>query len=336
VTQERDFLKVWRRTSRGPHHEVPSDSCPCRSLPVRLMCRTLAVSPSSYYAWAIRPRVAAQQRIDGWSLKSGDPRGVAENIRQSRVHATLQARGQRWANTVSLGSCAQAPSAPRWLRSGGPPRIRRIRIRSYRTRSIASSRWPRPTGYGLGHHLYLDRGRLAVSGGGAGPLLAPGHCLGMGSRLTQELVAGTLTMAVERRRLRAACCITRTVVPVRRHHVPRVAGWSWSDGEHESARELLDNAVVESFLHTLKTEHVHHQRYRTREEARQDIFEWIEVFYNRVRRHSTLGYRSPPSSKRWRRALNPVSVKSGKIKALTARDMQDHYASSVVSIRVSR
>jgi len=54
-----------------------------------------------------------------------------------------------------------------------------------------------------------------------------------------------------------------------------------------------DNAVVESFFHTLKTEHVHHQRYWTREEARQDIFEWIEVFYNRVRRHSTLGYRSP-------------------------------------------
>jgi transposase InsO family protein len=54
-----------------------------------------------------------------------------------------------------------------------------------------------------------------------------------------------------------------------------------------------DNAVVESFFHTLKTEHVQHQRYRTREEARQDIFEWIEVFYNRVRRHSTLGYRSP-------------------------------------------
>jgi transposase InsO family protein len=50
---------------------------------------------------------------------------------------------------------------------------------------------------------------------------------------------------------------------------------------------------VESFFHTLKTEHVPHQRYQTREEARQDIFEWIEVFYNRVRRHSTLGYHSP-------------------------------------------
>ncbi len=54
-----------------------------------------------------------------------------------------------------------------------------------------------------------------------------------------------------------------------------------------------DNAVVESFFHTLKTEHVYHQRSRTRDEARQDIFEWIEVFYTRVRRHSTLGYCSP-------------------------------------------
>ena len=54
-----------------------------------------------------------------------------------------------------------------------------------------------------------------------------------------------------------------------------------------------DNAVVESFFHTLKTELVYHRRYLTGEEARQDIFEWIEVFYNRTRRHSTLGYRSP-------------------------------------------
>ena len=54
-----------------------------------------------------------------------------------------------------------------------------------------------------------------------------------------------------------------------------------------------DNSCVESFFGTLKKELVHHRRYRTREEAKQDIFEWIEVFYNRQRRHSTLGYRSP-------------------------------------------
>lgn len=56
-----------------------------------------------------------------------------------------------------------------------------------------------------------------------------------------------------------------------------------------------DNALVESFFHTLKTEHVYHHRYTTRAEARQSIFEYIEMFYNRVRRHSTLGYRSPVS-----------------------------------------
>ncbi len=54
-----------------------------------------------------------------------------------------------------------------------------------------------------------------------------------------------------------------------------------------------DNACVESFFGTLKRELVYHRRYGTREEATQDIFEYIEVFYNRKRRHSTLGYDSP-------------------------------------------
>ena len=54
-----------------------------------------------------------------------------------------------------------------------------------------------------------------------------------------------------------------------------------------------DNAVAESFFHTLKTEHVDFCRYRTREEAVNSIFEYIEVFYNRQRLHSTLGYYSP-------------------------------------------
>jgi putative transposase len=55
----------------------------------------------------------------------------------------------------------------------------------------------------------------------------------------------------------------------------------------------FDNAAMESFFHTLKTEHVYFEWYRTREEAKQSIFEYIEVFYNRKRRHSTLGYLAP-------------------------------------------
>jgi putative transposase len=52
-----------------------------------------------------------------------------------------------------------------------------------------------------------------------------------------------------------------------------------------------DNACVESFFGTLKRELIDHRQYR--DEATQDIFEYIEVFYNRLRRHSTLGYYSP-------------------------------------------
>ena len=54
-----------------------------------------------------------------------------------------------------------------------------------------------------------------------------------------------------------------------------------------------DNAPSESFFHTLKTELIHHKRYRTRQEAKQEIFEYIEVFYNRQRRHSTIDYQTP-------------------------------------------
>lgn len=59
--------------------------------------------------------------------------------------------------------------------------------------------------------------------------------------------------------------------------------------------DCYDNAMMESFWATLKTELVHHQRYETRQQARQSIFEYVEVFYNRKRLHSALGYVSPES-----------------------------------------
>lgn len=57
--------------------------------------------------------------------------------------------------------------------------------------------------------------------------------------------------------------------------------------------ECLDNAVAESFFGTLKNELIYHEDYRTRAEARQSIFEYIEVFYNRKRRHAFLNYMTP-------------------------------------------
>ena len=57
--------------------------------------------------------------------------------------------------------------------------------------------------------------------------------------------------------------------------------------------DCYDNAPMESFFHTLKTELVHHRRYATRDEATRDIFAYIEGFYNQTRRHSAIGYISP-------------------------------------------
>jgi putative transposase len=60
-----------------------------------------------------------------------------------------------------------------------------------------------------------------------------------------------------------------------------------------SKGNCYDNAPTESFFSTLKRELIYRERYRTRDEAKQSLFEYIEVFYNRQRRHSTLGYLSP-------------------------------------------
>jgi len=59
----------------------------------------------------------------------------------------------------------------------------------------------------------------------------------------------------------------------------------------------LDNAPMESFFASLKREHVHHVRFRTRAEARAAVFEYVEVFYNRQRLHSALGYRTPAEAR---------------------------------------
>ena len=57
--------------------------------------------------------------------------------------------------------------------------------------------------------------------------------------------------------------------------------------------DCWDNAVAESFFHTLKVELIHRMKFRTREEAKRKIFEYVEMYYNTKRTHSTLGYLSP-------------------------------------------
>lgn len=64
-----------------------------------------------------------------------------------------------------------------------------------------------------------------------------------------------------------------------------------------------DNAITEIFFHTLKTELVYWERFETREEARRKLFEYIEVWYNRQRLHSSLGYKTPVEFERQYHAI---------------------------------
>jgi len=118
----------------------------------------------------------------------------------------------------------------------------------------------------------------------------------MSSSLHRQLVIDALQMALT----------TRQPPPGLLHHSDRGSQYASDDyqalltqtrmvGTVPVSRKgnCYDNAPVESFFGTLKTELVFHQQYTTRAEARQDIFEYIEVFYNRFRRHSALGYKSP-------------------------------------------
>ncbi len=83
-----------------------------------------------------------------------------------------------------------------------------------------------------------------------------------------------------------------------------------------------DNAVMESFFSALRREWTYHQRYATREAARQSLFEYIEVFYNRRRLHSTLGYVSPAeyeaNQRRTKRARNQKLNREGNRTGLSS------------------
>ncbi len=113
-------------------------------------------------------------------------------------------------------------------------------------------------------------------------------------RLTADLVINAIKMA----------CFRRRIAPGLILHSDRGSQYTSLDYQKllsekgiscsmSGTGNCFDNAVAESFFHTLKTEHVYHQHYKNREEAKQSIFEYIEVFYNRQRLHSYCNYFSP-------------------------------------------
>lgn len=128
-------------------------------------------------------------------------------------------------------------------------------------------------------------------------------------RLTKELVIEAFRRAVRQRTpvpgmifhsdqgSQYASCEFRKLL--RQHGVRASMG---------SKGDCYDNAIAESFFHTLKTELVYFENYQTREEARLSIFEYIEMFYNRKRRHSAIGYKTPVDFEKQNTYLNSLSV----------------------------
>jgi putative transposase len=210
--------------------------------PVTLMCHTLAVSLSGYYAWVARPE----------SRRTAEDRQLLAEIRvihaesrstygSPRVHATLQAQGQR------IGEHRVA----RLMRTSA---IRAKTVKKWRATTDSAHQYPVVPNtlnrqFAVAHPNQVWAGDITYVWTVEGWLyLAVVLDLysrrviawGMGSRLTQELATAALTMAVEQRRpANGVVASYGPRSPVRRHPVPRVAGRSRPDGEHESAWELL-------------------------------------------------------------------------------------------------
>lgn len=264
--------------------------------PVRFMCRELGVSPSGFYASQNRPE----------STRAAQDRDLMGPIRQAflegrrrygspRVHKALVRDGKR------VGRHRVA----RLMRAGGihaRPKRRFVRTTDSRhshpiapnvldrkfTAVAPDKAWVTdityiPTGEGwLYLAVILDLYSRRVVG------------WAMDSNMERGLVLSMLNMAVKGRR----------PPPHLTHHSDRGSQYASSDyrgaltahgitSSMSRTGDCWDNAVAESFFATLKKELVHDEEFKTREEAKAKLFEWIEVFYNRKRLHSTLGYQSP-------------------------------------------
>ena len=259
-------------------------------------CRVLKVSLSGYYAWS--GRGPSEREIDNARLIDKirsvyDATGGVYGVR--RIHRQLLVDGER----VSRNRVA------RLMRKCG---IRARRKSKFRV--TTDSKHNLPVAENLLERAFFSAGPNQVWASDITYIWTLEGWLylaavidlhsrmvvgwSMNERLDRSLVLDALSMAVGR----------RNPEPGLIHHSDR--GSQYASGAYQEAlaeREMRcsmsrkgdcwDNAVVESFFSSLKTERVHHRLYRSRDEARRDIFEYIEVFYNRVRLHSTLGYLSP-------------------------------------------
>jgi putative transposase len=265
--------------------------------PVRLMCELLEVSYSGFYRKR-RPS-ARRRRQEELSEKI---RAVHQRSRRTygspRITAELREQGVVVCENTVAKLMKQAEIAgkikrrfvPKTTDSAHPHPIAANRLEQDFAAAAPNQKWacditylPSTQGW-LYLAVVLDLYSRKVVG------------WSLQQHLRAELVMEALEAALSSRRPGAGLL----------HHSDRGVQYASDDYQRLLADNAItcsmsrcgncyDNAVVESFFGTLKREFVHEQRWESAAQARSALFEWIEVFYNRRRRHSSLGYQSPES-----------------------------------------
>ena len=270
--------------------------------PVRLLCDTLEVSPAGYYAWRQRPASEQQQRRD---TLVDEIRAIHAEVKarygSPRIHAELLARGQDCCvNTVAKlmrDNDIQAKTARKFRvtttdSNHDLPVADNILDRQFNP-SEANEVWVADITYipTLEGFLYLAAVEDLYSRRVVG--------WSMDDHMESRLVVDALEMAVQRRlpdeKLLAHSDRGSQYAS---EHYQRLLGRHGITCSMSRRADCWDNAPMESFFASLKKELVHDADFATRAQARAAIVEYIEVFYNTRRRHSSLGYVSPAEYER--------------------------------------
>jgi putative transposase len=267
-----------------------------RQWPVRVLCQALVVSSAGYYAWRDRPPSGSQQRRDRLLVEIQVIHAqVQQRYGSPRMHAELQARGQHCCvHTVAKvmhdhGIAAKTVKKFRHTTDSNHnrPVAKNVLDRQFEP-AQANQAWVSDITYIPTRQGWLY---LAVVED-----LYSRYLVGwaMAARMSSRLVVDALRMAVQRRLPEADLLAhsDRGSQYASAHYQELLAAHGITCSM-SGRGDCWDNAPMESFFASLKKELVHHEDYQTREEAKASIFEYIELFYNRQRRHSTLGYKSP-------------------------------------------
>lgn len=267
---------------------------------ISVMCRVLKVARSGFYAWCKRPVSARAKRNEQLLAKIRQAhRENRELYGSPRVHRALLIDGE----VVSRNTVAKLMRQAK-IRAKSRRRFVPRTTNSVHQKPVADNKLNRdfaastPNQKWLADITYVptEQGWLYLS---AVLDVFSRKIVGwsMADHLETDLPADALKMALLRRGPRQDHLL---------HHSDRGVQYASDQYQHllrqqeievsmSNKGDCWDNAMMESFFATLKTELVHHENYVTHDQARQSIFEYIEVFYNRKRLHSSLGYISPES-----------------------------------------